>query len=61
MSMGPNYSLIAKRATPIKADCYDCDLKWSGPLSRSEAMAHSETVRHAVWIECAPHPEDAAA
>lgn len=56
--MIPNYGKIAREAVPIRADCYDCNKTWSGPTSRSEALAHLETERHAIWVECRPK-EDA--
>ena len=55
--MKTSYRLIARRAVPVKADCYDCDKVWSGTASRSDAMAHREAEGHAVWIECKPDEE----
>ncbi len=52
-----NYKKILKEAIPIKADCYICDLKWSGKSSRDEALRHRDEFNHPVWIESIPIPD----
>lgn len=50
----PDYRLIARRAVPVKADCYVCDMTWHGTDARIGALAHLDDKGHPVWIECVP-------
>ncbi len=61
MSTYPDFAAIAKRAVPVRADCYVCECAWTGYQARDEAMRHNAETRHPVWIECRPHSDDGPA